>query len=352
MTPFTSSAVTLDWLNEVLADQFKSEITGFESEIVGGGAGVLGEIARIHLSYAEDTGAPKRIIAKFSSPVAEARAAAGSMSFYEMESRFYDQMAPNMPVRIPRCFYQLYLPDTQEFVLLIEHLDGTVVDQLEGCTLQQAEAAVDTLVHLHAWGAAAAQDYEWLRSQNDPQFIGAAQSSLKQALPITLEKFKDLTPDWLKECGTGYVDRLAELGDEIMLQPNLTVIHGDYRADNLVFDEAGNQSTLDWQIVLRAPGCFDLGYFMSQSLSVELRREHGDSLIARYVAGMTEKGTALDETAIKSQLKLVFVQNLVYPLMGGGMMDESFDRSVKLITTMLSRSCSAVEDYDCVELLR
>ena len=70
-------ATTAAWLTSALREGGAIQDTAvksFESEIVGEGAGFIGQLARLTLDYDHtDEGAPASLIAKFPSPVAENR---------------------------------------------------------------------------------------------------------------------------------------------------------------------------------------------------------------------------------------------------------------------------------------
>ena len=73
---------------------------------------------------------------------------------------------------------------------------------------------------------------------------------------------------WLKRLGKPlYFDAMP-----------LTLAHGDYHLENLMFPAEGQNApvVLDWQITMHATGVFDLGYFLSQSLTQEDRRTYTD----------------------------------------------------------------------------
>ena len=75
-----------------------------------------------------------------------------------------------------------------------------------------------------------------------------------------------------------------------------TVVHGDYRLDNLMFSPDGAVVALDWQTATVGSPTRDLAYFLETSLDVELRRRHEQALLAVYadalVAGGVDRGEA------------------------------------------------------------
>ncbi|MEZ5258269.1 MAG: aminoglycoside phosphotransferase family protein [Ilumatobacteraceae bacterium] len=59
--------------------------------------------------------------------------------------------------------------------------------------------------------------------------------------------------------------------------PVLTVVHGDYRLDNLLFGPPGSATPLavvDWQTVSYGSPMNDVAYFLGAGLQIEDRREH------------------------------------------------------------------------------
>ena len=73
----------------------------------------------------------------------------------------------------------------------------------------------------------------------------------------------------------------------------LTLVHGDYRLDNLMFPPDGEGvSAVDWQTLTIAPPGRDLGYFLATSLHVDDRRAHQDMLVATYADEVRRLGVA------------------------------------------------------------
>ncbi len=86
-------------------------------------------------------------------------------------------------------------------------------------------------------------------------------------------------------------DRLVpRLGDYLAARPRpWTIVHGDYRADNLLFG-GDRVVVVDWQTVGLGPGPADLSYLLGASLVPDARREHEAALVDRYVAGLRAAG--------------------------------------------------------------
>ncbi len=75
----------------------------------------------------------------------------------------------------------------------------------------------------------------------------------------------------------GLLDGLAEAPT--------TMIHGDYRADNLFFEADGTVAALDFQLIGTGRGAYDLAYFVTQSLGGRRRRRPRASPVRPLAAG-------------------------------------------------------------------
>jgi hypothetical protein len=109
---------------------------------------------------------------------------------------------------------------------------------------------------------------------------------------------------------------------------------------------------LDWQIVLHAPGIYDLGYFMSQSVPVKLRQAIESDVVARYRQQLVDRGVpapSLDQ--LWEGYRLASLYCVVYPLIGCGPADPSNERTMTLVRTIADRCFAAIDDLDALDLL-
>src|SRR3954466_14109617 len=111
--PLRPEELTPDWLTASLRHAGVLSPTGrvvaFESERVGEGAGFAGRIARIDLRYATpEPSAPATLIAKFATEHAATREMIGSIDGYVREVRFYRELAADIGIGTPRCYFAHY----------------------------------------------------------------------------------------------------------------------------------------------------------------------------------------------------------------------------------------------------
>src|SRR3954454_4796507 len=161
----TPDALTPAWLTSTLAGSGVldgASVTDVQLTPVG--TGQMCDSVRLALAYDRATTAPPSVIAKLPAADPTSRATALALRSYETEVRFYQQLAPVLPIRTPRVFHSDIDVATASFVLLLEDLaPARQGDQLAGCSPDEAVVAIDELVKLHApmWDDPALTELEW-----------------------------------------------------------------------------------------------------------------------------------------------------------------------------------------------
>ena len=98
------------------------------------GTGQMGDCLRLALAYDGDTDAPATLVAKLPSSDETSRATGMAMRTYEVEVRFYQELAARLPVRAPRCHHAEIDLATGDFVLLLEDLAPAACTPRSGAT--------------------------------------------------------------------------------------------------------------------------------------------------------------------------------------------------------------------------
>ncbi len=295
--PDHPDGLTPAWLTAALRDSGRLEagtaVTAVEVTSVG--TGQMSDSLRLRLSYDRDTGAPASLIAKLPSTDGATRATALALGSYENEVRFYQELAPRLPVRTPVVHLAWIDPATASFVLLLEDLaPARAGDQLAGCSPAEAAVALRELVNLHAprWDDSTLADLPWLH--RDPE---AGRQFLLMLLPGCWDGFRDRYRDDLGP-------EVHEAGDALFahLEAYLladtapwTVAHGDYRLDNLLFDPDPDRpgvTVVDWQTVTHGPGLSDVAYLLGAGLDPAVRPTVEEGLVRDYHAGLLGAGVA------------------------------------------------------------
>jgi aminoglycoside/choline kinase family phosphotransferase len=296
MLPIADTPAGLEpgWLTEALR---AGGVLGAETvtavQLTPVGTGQMCDSARLALQFDRPTDAPATIVAKLPAADPTSRATALSLRSYEIEVRFYQQLASELPISTPTIYYADIDVETASFVLLMQDLaPAQQGDQLAGCTRSEAEAALDELVNLHAprWGDAALADLEWLHRDPETSKLMAL-AMLPMLWQGFVERYADRLGDDVHEAGGalfGNLERFVTAPSE----PH-TVVHGDYRLDNLLFAAEGERrsvAVVDWQTCAHGPAMSDVAYFIGAGLLAEERREHERELVERYHRALTAAG--------------------------------------------------------------
>lgn len=320
------------------------------------GNGQIGTSYRLWLGYADEAaaaaeGAPATLVAKMAAgdPSARAIIAEG----YRNEVGFYTELAHTLAVRVPRCWFATISPDNTCFVLLLDDLAPALPgDQVRGCTVDEARAAVVNLAGLHGprWNDESLFDKPWLKRQEREGAEFVAQV-LAGAVPQFLEHFER----WLGPEDAATLHEVPDhLADWLVARPDrFSLIHGDYRPDNLMFDLHGaGVSAVDWQTLgVGLPGR-DIGYLLATSLDVDLRRAHERELVAAYHEALQAHGVddhGLDQCF--EDYRLGVVQGPLITVLGAVYAQDPNEKSDAMFTAMITRSLAAIRDLRPYELL-
>ncbi|MEX0875113.1 MAG: phosphotransferase [Actinomycetota bacterium] len=342
--------ITTDWLSKHVG----GTVGSFDVEQIGIGVGLLGRLYRLELS-GDDV--PASVIAKFPTLDEGARMnVVEPLNFYSKEVQFYNEAAKDTPIPTPQVYFASHDRESGDFSLLLEDLgDRRMCDQNAGCLFADAKVAVDAIVDLHAtwWSSDRLVSMPWIPAFVEPPYPQVLAGMFKQSWPRALEVAGEGMGDAYKDFG----DRFPELVEWFATEasrPPVTFCHGDYRLDNLFFgitDDHAPLTVVDWQICLRARGGYDMGYFVSQSLSTEDRRTHETALRDRYLEGIANRGIDYPEAAFDADYRRTTAWCFIYPVVATGQIEVTNERHRELVKAMTARAIQAIEDNDALELL-
>ncbi|MGO8961739.1 MAG: phosphotransferase family protein [Streptosporangiaceae bacterium] len=285
------SDITAEFLTGALARQLGGcAVAAVAATPVG--TGQVSDSYRLRLTYDGPAALAPTMIAKLPAADPASRAAARAFRTYEIEASFYDQLADGLPVALAKCYYAAYDGRPDEYLVLLEDLaPATPGDQLAGLRADEAAAAVDELAALHAagWESSELAALPWL-NRSSPDAAALMTAALTGLYPGFRDRYAarldpgtvTLIEDFLPRAGS-FMSASTEPA---------TIVHGDYRADNLLFGRA-RPAVLDWQTCSFGHATGDLAYFLGSSLPVGARRQHEESLVRRYHSALTRRGVRL-----------------------------------------------------------
>lgn len=280
-----AEGVTADWLNAVVGDHpafAGAAISDVTTEPIG--SGMIARMVRAALAFDGATEAPSSVVVKFPSDDPGSFGLAAAMGLYELETRFYQDVAPMLDdFASPRCFAAAFDPDTSHFTLVLEDLSGSTRpgDVMVESELAECEAALNELARFQAplWNNPQLEKLSWLGAERTHGVFDA----LPQGVGPFLDRFgASLEPKHVAL----FESVLPRAGEWVRSWTAPTVLqHGDFRSDNLLFGTTpatAPVSVIDFQTVRIGPPGVDAAYFLGSSLSTEKRRAVERELIATY----------------------------------------------------------------------
>lgn len=327
-------------------------VTTVESAPIG--TGQVADTLVFTLTYdAADVTAPSSLVAKVPATDADSRAAALGQRLYEREVRFYQELHGRTLVVAPTHIYSDIDTTTGHFVLLLEDLSPTSsVDQLAGFTVEHARRAMAAAAALHApfWGDDRLDDTEWLNHAR------ATGPMLAQIVPALTDSFCDRYRADLNPAMVEKLRRLSALAPTFWTTQHnpLTVVHGDFRPDNMLFDAKNGQHPLaivDWQTIDRGNGLLDVAFLLGTALDPQDRRAHEEELLRQYFEALVAGGVRGYDWA---QCWTDYRRHAVYAvffLAPAAMLVERTERGDEMFLTMIRRALTQIVDLDTEALL-
>lgn len=354
--PTSTSEITNEWMTTELrrggAIDSSTSVSRIERDLMGAGIGFMGEVGRVKLSYEGGSG-PATVICKIPTQDANVRGLLAAARVFEREARFYQDVAPALDV-VPRAHAVVADFAADDYVLVLQDLGHLRVgDQTVGVDADDAHAAMRAAARLHAryWQNSDLDRIAWMPMANsDGMKIGREVYNV--SLPGFLQVFAHAVEPDMVPVMERFGDNVHQLLDRIAAMPN-TVVHFDYRLDNLFFDDrAGDVWMIDFQTSSKGGGAYDIGYFMSQSVPVDVRRTHEDALLHTYhdeLVRLGVKNYSFDQFFADYRVGVLY--GWIIPVYAVGTLDSSSERAMALWTEVIKRAQAAMRDHAVAEFM-
>ena len=347
LIPSAPEEVTAAWLSQVLG------VAVDTVDITPVGTGQTGATYRLRVAYRDQDGPADSFVVKLPAqdPAVRERVALS----YRSEHAFYNDLADTLAVPLPHCYHCAIADDGARFVLLLADMaPAEQGDQLRGCTAAEAELAAVALAGLHgprwcdpAWLTLAATV---MPKPDEPTARGLGEIT-RMAAETTLER---LGARMSPQDRATVTESATLVGDWLLGAPErFSLLHGDYRSDNLLFDPARTRVTVvDWQTLAVGLPARDLAYFLATSLLPADRAHHERRLVGRYAQALAQRGVGgYDEHTCWQDYRFGMLQVPLIATLGFAF-SAATDRGDDMTLTMLERGSRAIRELGTLELVR
>lgn len=251
------------------------------------------EVWRLHLDYERvSVDAPQTLIAKLPTDKVGLNENAQVFQPGTRESWFYRKAAGCSGIAVPRCYANQIDPATGQSVLLLEEVPVAHSSTwLQGLNLLQARLALGTAAKLHAI---------WWVKESSPEIRELTEvlsGNTESEADLVGKLYNDAWPKFVKQFGKQISTEVMQFGEAVvgnmrsvdrLLDPSpKTLVHGDFRLDNLLFTVQNGEATcwvIDWEDCFYGSGLIDISWLLGGGLQKGDIKEEANLLKLYYLA--------------------------------------------------------------------
>ena len=267
------------------------------------------QLFRLTLTYHHSMpAAPATLIAKL--PSGNEELAENCVVFQPgtKEEWFYRAVAPTDCVTAPKCYFGVAERTTGQATLLLADLgELEATSQTTGMSINEATLALQEAARLHArwWNQEEGSSLADLRdlNSNSREGIALVDRLYGEAWPFFLQNSEFPIPAAVKAFGASLFGRGEQINTLCRTSPK-TVLHGDFRVDNMLFDDRGDLRkcyVLDWESVNIGCGVADIAWLIAGCVpgietnqESDLLKSYHTALLANGVRAYAYEQCALD----------------------------------------------------------
>ncbi|HET9896431.1 MAG TPA: phosphotransferase [Streptosporangiaceae bacterium] len=347
-----AAGIDASWLTSVLiasaAAPSEARVVAMRPVRLPGGK--LARTIRFLLTWADDDSrGPASLIGKFPADGARSQQTGQATDAYALELAFYRLIAPTAQVAVPRCHFAGIDPATGRFALILDDIGSArKVDQVAGATADEVAAALVEVSRLHAqyWAGERSESLRWVPLRAAP----ANARRLAAAYRLLYGRFLDRFGGRLSDRAAGMIERF----DTVIRRwsshddPPYTLLHGDYRAGNLLFGSDAVSppvTVLDWQNLGIGSGVSDVAYLIGGSLPIDTRRNREEELLAAYLGALSANGVVINDREYRNAYRVNALTGLHMTVVSAMLVDGGAD-SDELFVTMAERHAAHADDVN------
>jgi aminoglycoside/choline kinase family phosphotransferase len=323
-------------------------VSGVRAEQIALDSGFSAKLYRLHL--VGDGDVPASVVVKLPADDG-ARMAMDMLGGYTREVNFYANVAGHAPLGTPDVYLACMAPDSTNFVLVLEDLCAWEnADYATGITLDRARSCLIQLAGLHAWSADPAN------ADTVASFPSVDVEMMRDLLPgafgMGWQVYRDTASVPVPPAVDTFAQNFVRHASYALraLTERSTLVHGDFRADNLFFAD-DQLKVVDFQFAARGAGAADVAYLLGQGLPTALRSGRDEELLAEYLEQLTDRGVSdysFDDAWRHYRFAVGYQMALpVVALLGAATMPE---RARHLCMTLIERAVATFDGINAGEV--
>lgn len=306
----------------------------------------------VSLSEARDQ-LPETLFIKLPCPEKLTRYFCNAIGVWEIECLFYKNVAPHMPIRVPKPYVVAH--EGSRFVLVLEdlHADPSVglftnPDMIAGPDLETVRGCLEAFAKFHgAFHGLSPTEREQLLPHRTHPFTSPLMSNLSRNInnasvgpchKKSPEVFTRQHAALYRRAMARWEDLLAFWFDE-----PLTLIHGDSHLGNF-FVDGDKMGMLDFQAAQWGKGIRDVQYFLIDSLPANILAENEEALVRHYVDALKQEGVTLPFDDAWAQYRAYSFQTLMTIVVSLGL--GTLTEKDSVMEELLARAVAAVDRVD------
>jgi Ecdysteroid kinase-like family len=272
-----------EWIGEILGASIRS----LEARLLGESRGFQSTTWHLRLEAEIPGSCPASVILKSETSDADFQAFSRLNNAFGREVGVYTHITPQLENHQPRVYG---CHDGETSWLLIEDLTHLRSgDQVIGLSLADTLDSVRRMGRLHArfWMDPALEDHQWLPLHRF--WFGQLKPE------ITDDFFRTYATRFGTEVCRLYraVQEQSDAIDQAINARPWTLVHGDLRADNLLFDgdlDDPEAVIIDWSWAARSLGAIDTAFLVGGSTPLAQRLGHHEELLEAWHGSLLEGG--------------------------------------------------------------
>jgi hypothetical protein len=313
--------------------------------------GLLSSICRVNISHeVNDSELPTSVVIKFPSELEERKNFGNHYHAFERELRFYRELAERSPIRTLKCYFNIMDVENGVYILVLEDVGSWMPgDQVKGLTINQTKSAVKAISKFHGywWDSIELENLKWMPEEN------------RDSIHLFCDNWKDFSKEHKKVLSNRDIaagELIARSGQKIhdlsLISPR-TIIHYDFRADNMMFNKHDEILVLDWQLANRSFGAFDVVRAVCGSHHGVLKQSHHHEFLNLWYDGLLKSG--VQNYKIENgwdDYRLGIILSSYVPVGAHHFLSHEGSRGISVLQAMIKRIFYAFHECDVLELLK